>query len=48
MGQEPSAGGTALAGRQDPEHLRRQIEATRHELGQTVAVTVATLSEKAM
>jgi hypothetical protein len=47
MGQDPRADGTAVAEPQDPERLRRQIEVTRRELGDTVAATVATVAEKA-
>jgi len=47
MGQDPRADGTAVAEPHDPERLRRQIEVTRRELGDTVAAAVATVAEKA-
>jgi hypothetical protein len=47
MGQDPRADGTAVAEPQDPERLRRQIEVTRRELGDTVAAAVASVAEKA-
>jgi len=43
MGQDPRADGTAVTQEQDPQELRREIDDTRHELGDTVA----TLAEKA-
>jgi hypothetical protein len=37
MGQDAGTGGTAMSGTRDPEQIRRDIEETRAELGDTVA-----------
>jgi hypothetical protein len=37
MGQDAGTGGTAMSGTRDPEQIRREIEETRVELGDTVA-----------
>jgi Protein of unknown function (DUF3618) len=37
MGQESGTGGTAVSGSGDPEQIRKEIEETRQELGDTVA-----------
>jgi uncharacterized protein DUF3618 len=42
MGQDPSTKSTAVTESSDPEQIREEIEATRQELGDTVAA----LSEK--
>jgi hypothetical protein len=36
MGQDPSASGANMTEIREPEQIRRDIEATRHELGETV------------
>jgi Protein of unknown function (DUF3618) len=43
MGQDASAKGTTVTESSDPEQIREEIDATRQELGDTVAA----LSEKA-
>ena len=42
MGEDPGATSTPVTGSSDPEAIRQEIEATREELGDTVA----TLAEK--
>jgi hypothetical protein len=37
MGEEPSTSGSAVnVEARDPEKIRKEIEATRHELGDTI------------
>ena len=41
IGEDPRAADTALTSSGDPEEIRREIEATRKELGDTVAALAA-------
>jgi Protein of unknown function (DUF3618) len=41
MGEDPGTAGTAVAKSNDPAEIREQIEATREELGDTVAALAA-------
>ena len=41
MGEDPRATGTEVTGSSDPEEIRREIETTREELGDTVAALAA-------
>jgi hypothetical protein len=41
MGEDPGTAGTAVTESSDPEEIRREIEATREELGDTVAALAA-------
>jgi hypothetical protein len=41
MGEDPRTAGTAVTESSDPEQIRQEIEATREELGDTVAALAA-------
>jgi ElaB/YqjD/DUF883 family membrane-anchored ribosome-binding protein len=41
MGQDPGAAGTPVTTAKDPEQIREEIEATRQDLGDTVAALAA-------
>ncbi len=41
MGEDPGTAGSAVTETSDPEEIRREIEATREELGDTVAALAA-------
>jgi len=41
MGEDPRAAGTAVTESSDPDEIRQEIEATREELGETVAALAA-------
>ena len=47
MGEDPRAAGSAVTESADPEEIRREIEATREELGDTVAALAAKADVKA-
>ena len=47
MGEDPSTTGTTVNEGNEPEELRREIEATREELGDTVAALAAKADVKA-
>src|SRR5947208_3184331 len=47
MGEDPRATSTTVTGSNDPEEIRRDIEATREELGDTVAALAAKADVKA-
>jgi ElaB/YqjD/DUF883 family membrane-anchored ribosome-binding protein len=47
MGEDPRATGTTVTGSDDPEQIREEIEATRQELGDTVAALSAKADVKA-
>jgi hypothetical protein len=47
MGQEPGTGGAALAGSNNPDVIRQQIEETREELGDTIEALSAKTDVKA-
>jgi hypothetical protein len=41
MGEDPGTAGTAVTASSDPEEIRKEIETTREELGDTVAALAA-------
>jgi dsDNA-specific endonuclease/ATPase MutS2 len=41
MGEDPRTAGSAVTDTSDPEEIRREIETTREELGDTVAALAA-------
>jgi hypothetical protein len=41
MGEDPRTAGTAVTDSSDPEEIRQEIEATREEMGETVAALAA-------
>ena len=47
MGEDPRATGATVTGTGDPEEIRRDIETTREELGDTVAALAAKADVKA-
>jgi ElaB/YqjD/DUF883 family membrane-anchored ribosome-binding protein len=47
MGEDPGATSATVTGSADPENIRRDIEATREELGDTVAALAAKTDVKA-
>ena len=47
MGEEPGSSGPAVTETQDPEQIKRQIDATREELGDTVEALAAKTDVKA-
>jgi ElaB/YqjD/DUF883 family membrane-anchored ribosome-binding protein len=47
MGQDPRADGTAVTQEREPQEIQREIEHTRHELGDTVASLVQKADVKA-
>jgi len=47
MGEDPRAAGTEVTASSDPEDIRREIESTREELGDTVAALAAKADVKA-
>ena len=47
MGQDPGATGAAVTESSDPAEIRQQVEATREELGDTVAALAAKADVKA-
>ena len=47
MGEDPSTTGTTVNEGNDPQEIRREIEATREELGDTVAALAAKADVKA-
>ena len=47
MGEDPGTAGAAVTKSSDPDDIRRQIESTREELGDTVAALAAKADVKA-
>ena len=47
MGEDPGAAGTKVTESSNPEEIRQEIEATREELGDTVAALAAKADVKA-